>query len=346
MKSNIPGAASSPHTMRRTKDHTKSSNGQSLADWIVKRAGLRRRNTGNLERAPSTVDSQLDHHIDRVKQLLDIAQQQATELSSERKKRQRAEREMSEVRDLLKESERSRRQDRHTLRRASRELNALRRDSKPRAVIELREKIEQIHQQYADALAEEQTRHAEAASELKTVKEKLQTLQKARTQKEIHDRPSASERVDEERARRRKAEKESKKLKQNLRHASRSLNSLRSEHKKCGRQTYRGSSNGSVSKHDFIGAVLPNLTVARDGDSRLIKARDTKQVFDDLTRLNDSPQIMRGERVGAAEPWLEIRPTLTDRIYYRQEKGRGRYLVLIGDKNTQDNDLDWMKKNK
>ncbi len=91
--------------------------------------------------------------------------------------------------------------------------------------------------------------------------------------------------------------------------------------------------------------MLPNLKLARDGDSRLTRARDTKQVFDDLIRLNDSPQLMRGERVGSAEPWLEIRPTLTDRIYYRQAKGRGQYIVLIGDKNSQENDFAWMRRN-
>lgn len=322
----------------------KTSLRQSLAEWINQRAGIQRRSYTEALLPPDS-ENQFEHYIDRVKQLLDIAKQQVTELSSEQKKRQRAERELADVRNLLKESERSRRQNRRTLRRASRELNSFRRRNELPAVIELREQLDQIQQQYADAFAEEQTSRARAEANLKTVEEKLQALQESRTEKDVSVRPSINARVTEERDRRRKAEKESKNLRRKLRHTSRSLNTLRRDHSKCGRLPYAASSNGEASKHDFIGAVLPNLTLARNGDARLIQARDTKQVFDDLVRLNDNPQIMRGERVGSAEPWLEIRPTLTDRIYYRQAKGRGQYIVLIGDKNSQENDFAWMRRN-
>ncbi len=317
---------------------------QSLAEWINQRAGIQQRSYTEAL-LPLNSENQFEHYIDRVKQLLDIAKQQTTELSSERKKRQRVERELADVRNLLKESEHSRRQNRRTLRRASRELNSFRRRSELPAVIELRQQLDQIQQQYVDAFAEEQTSRARAEANLETAEEKLQALQESRTEKDVSVRPSINARVTEERDRRRKAEKESKNLRRKLRHTSRSLNTLRRDHSKCGRLPYAASSNGEASKHDFIGAVFPNLTLARNGDARLIQARDTKQVFDDLVRLNDNPQIMRGERVGSAEPWLEIRPTLTDRIYYRQAKGRGQYIVLIGDKNSQENDFAWMRRN-
>ena len=304
--------------MKQTKDHTKNSNDQSLAEWIVKRAGLRRRNNRNLERGPSTVDTQLDHYIDRVKQLLIIANQQASELASERKKRRRAERELAEVRDLLKETEHSRRQTKRTLRRASRELNSLRCDSKPRAVIDLREKIEQIHEQYSNELIKERTRRARVEANLNSAEEKIKSLQRSRILQR-DEQSSINDRVLEERERRRKAEKASKRLKQNLRYASRSLNSLRSEHKKCRRGSPNNRSNGNKNTPALLEAILPNLTVVRDNVSYGNASANAKQMLDDLTRLNDNPQLMRGERVGGAKKqWFEIRPTLSERIYYRK----------------------------
>ena len=69
-------------------------------------------------------------------------------------------------------------------------------------------------------------------------------------------------------------------------------------------------------------------------------------MLDDLMRLNDNPQLMRGERVGGAKnQWFEIRPTLSERIYYRKSGYNGRYMVLLGDKKSQQRDLDWMAKN-
>jgi hypothetical protein len=318
---------------------------QSLAEWINQRAGMQLR--GDTKPSPNrSPDNELHRYQERVKQLLSIAKQQAFELSSERNKRQRAEIDLAKVRSRLKASERSRRQNRRTLRRASRELNSLRRGGELPAVIELRQQIGRIQQQYVDALVAEQTSLAQAESELKAVEKERERLRKALIERKIPDNPPMSARVADERDRRRKAEKESRNLKRKLRHASRSLNTLRRDHSKCGKRSFPASSNGTVAKHDFIGVILPNLTLARDGYTRLTQARDIRQVFDDLARLNDSPQVMRGERVGTAEPWFEIRPTLTDRVYYRQLNGRGRYLVLIGDKNSQNNDLGWMRKNR
>ena len=55
---------------------------------------------------------------------------------------------------------------------------------------------------------------------------------------------------------------------------------------------------------------------------------------------------MRAERVGGAKrQWFELRPTLSERIYYRKSGYNSRYLVLLGDKKSQQRDLEWMSKN-
>ena len=317
---------------------------QSLAEWISQRAGMQRRGDANTSLS-DTSESGLDRYQDRIKQLLSIANQQAEELTSERAKRHRAEQKLERVRSELKDSEKDRRNLKRTLRRASRELNSLRHGSELPAITKLRHQLDQIQNQVVESFAQEQKLRDRAEANLKTLEKELESLQQSQAAGTPSRRSLINGRVEEERGRRRKAEKENRNLKRKLRHVSRSLNTLRRDYSKSGQRSYAASSNGAVANHDIIGIVLPNLKLVRDGGSRLTRARDTKQVFDDLMRLNDSPQIMRGERVGSAEPWLEIRPTLTDRIYYRQSKGRGQYLVLVGDKNTQPNDIDWMRRN-
>ena len=331
--------------MKRSENRPKNAGSQSFADWIVKRAGLQRRNNGKIDLAPTSPDGRLDTYLNRIKQLLKIANQQADELASERKKRIRSEKNFERARAELRESEKDRRELRRTLRRAGRELTSIRRGAELPAVTELREQLNAIQDESYNALNEEQVLRTQAEAELKEVQQELEELRRARNGAVPFRNVSISERVAEERGRRRKAEKEARNLKHKLRHASRSLNTLRRDHSKCRNPSYSVSSNGRVSDHSAIGDLLPNLTLARDSASRLFKARETKQIFDDLVRLHDSPQVMRGERVGSAEPWLEIRPTMTDRVYYRQDKGRRKYLVLIGDKQTQANDIAWMRRN-
>ena len=343
----LPDAFAMPPTSRRTENRSNGASSQSFADWIVKRAGLQRRNNGKSSRASETADGQFDNYVNRIKSLLEIANQQASELRSERKNRLRAERQLADTRDRLRESERSGRENRRTIRRANRELNSLKRDGESLAVVELRQQLDRLQSEYVDALDQEQSKRVEAEAKATSLKEKLETLQQsdAQTQREAPELSSIPERVQNERDRRRKAEKEARNLKRKLRHASRSLNTLRRDYSKSRNQTYATTSNGHVSGQALFDDLLPKLRLARDSASRLFDARDTKQVFDDLVRLHDNPGVMRGERVGSAEPWLEIRPTLTDRIYYRQDKGRRKYVVLVGDKNTQANDIEWMRRN-
>ena len=230
---------------------------QSLSEWISQRAGTQRSSDAETPPPPDS-GNQIEHYIYRVQQLLEIAKQQATELSSERRKRQRTERELSDVRDQLKESERSRRENRRTLRRASRELNSLRRDSKPHTVIKLREKIETIHEQYSNELIKERNRRTRVETNLNSEETKIEPLQRSRTLQ--HDgQLSSGDRVIEERDRRRKAEKDSKRLKRNLRHVSRELNSLRSEHKKCRRGSPKGHSNGNKYTPELFSSHLAQL---------------------------------------------------------------------------------------
>ena len=320
---------------------------QSLAEWISQRAGMHRPVDATLS-SPRTSESELDRYQERVKQLLSVANQQATDLASERTKRLRTERRLESVRSELKESQKDRRNLKRTLRRASRELNSLRHGSELPAITKLCQQLVQIQNQVVESFGQEQNLRVRAETKLKTLQKEVKTLQQSQTVGIPSRKSLINERVEEERGRRRKAEKESRNLKRKLRHTSRSLNTLRRDHSKCGRRFDAASSNGAASRYDFIGVLLPNLMLARDGDLRLLRARETKQVFDHLLRLNNDPQSVRGDRVGSADPWLEMRPnpTPSDRIYYRKATpGRG-YIVLVGDKNSQSSDIEWLKRNR
>ena len=320
----------------------------SLAEWIRRRARFQLRTNGQLK--PDlhvSSDDAVEGNLEHVSQLLDFAKKQTAELIAERRKRQRAEQALVEIRDRLKESERSRKNAKSTLRRASRELNSLRYGNELPTLADLRRQIDEIHEHYVNALAEAQTGRTLTEANLKMLTNKLEELQfEAQKKRAPVPTASISERVNEELTRRRKAEKESRNLKRNLRHTSRALKNLRRDHSKCRSNSYPVRYNGTASRYAVFDLLLPNLSLARNSQERLSKARDAKQVFSDLMRINDAPGAMRGERVGSAEPWFEIRPTLSDRIYYRQTNGNGRYLVLIGDKNSQAADISWMRQNR
>ena len=317
---------------------------QSFADWISQLARTQQR-TKVSPTPPRAADGELERYQERVKQLLSIANQQADDLAKEREKRLRAEQKLESVRSELKESEKDRRSLKRTLRRAGRELNSLKHSEELPAIASLRQQLDQIQNQVDEAFVKEENLRVRAETRLKAQEKEVIALKQTLAAGTPSRKSLINARIEEERDLRRTAEKESKNLKRKLRHTSRSLNTLRRDHSKCRGQSNKASSNGSATSDDLIGAVLPNLQLVRDSHARLARARDTKQVFDGMMRINDTPQLMRGERVGSAEPWLEIRPTLTDRIYYRQAKGRGRYVVLIGDKNSQARDIEWMRRN-
>lgn len=298
-----------------------------------------------LHQAP---DSELDRYQDRVKQLLGIANQQANELVSERRKRLNAEQRLKRTRSQLSDSEKDRRGLKRTLRRASRELNSLRHGSELPAITKLRQQLVQIQNQVVESFGQERSLRVRAETDLKTLQKEFEALQQSQREGTPSRKSLINERVEQERGRRRKADKENKNLKRELRHANRSLNTLRRDYSKRGRRFDAASSNGAGPKHDLIGALLPNLMLARDGGLRLLQARDTEQVFDHLLRLNDDPKNVRGDRIGSADSWLEMRPnpTRTDRIYYRKATPGHGYIVLIGDKNSQSNDIEWLKKNR
>ena len=318
---------------------------RSLADWISQLASIQRRSSSD-QALPPASDRELDEYFERVKLRLDIAKQQSDELSSERKKRQRAERDLADARSRLKESNRSLNNNRRELRRVSRQLNSLQYGSELPVVTELRQELDELQQLYSDALEEERSQRANAEARLATLEKRLKAIQLRQSKSERSEIRPIPARVAEERDRRRKAEKAHRTTKRQLKHANRTLKNLRRDIKRSGKHRDASTSNGAPSSNGIFQTLLPNLTLARDSADRLKSSREAKQIFGDLNHLNDNPQVVRGERVGAAGSWLELRPSLTSRIYYRNGNRRGQYLVLIGDKNTQPNDLDWLKRNK
>ena len=323
---------------------------QSLAEWIRQRAGIQRRSDTNLSQL-HTSDNELDHYVDRVKQLFGIAKQQAFEIASERKKRRRVEDELSKSRERLKRSYRERQLYKRALRRASRELNYPRRQEQDIVSHQLRQQIKRSEQNHQKEISKERLKRTQAEENLKKAKTELGQLQQ-----KYKDQSNKLERIVneqlpntksiEERDRRRIAEKEAKNLKIKLRHTRRSLNTMRRDHSKCGKHSTPILPKSIPYSDKLLGLILPKLKLADESNSRLRESQSVKRIFDDLHRLNNFPQSMRGERVASAEPWLEIRPTKTKRIYYKRTKNNGAYLVLIGDKHTQSRDIEWLKKNR
>ena len=103
-------------------------------------------------------------------------------------------------------------------------------------------------------------------------------------------------------------------------------------------------SREQAAQENLFGDFLPNITLVRDSSEKLAHSNVRQKSFTELRKINDRPHEVRGERVKMTE-WRELRPTQKDRIYYRKSRDARSYLVLIGDKNTQPNDIDWMRSN-
>ena len=324
----------------------------SLAEWISVKARNYRGAVRALRSSRPVTSSEIDIYIDRVDQLFRIAKQQSSEIALERSRRTRVGSELEKTIGRLKRSDRELRTAKRRLRRTERELDELRRLDSAVTAQQLLERVNRIEKFATAEIGNELDKRKRAEDKLKKALAEIEELQQnLKKQNSRYDRIVNEElgtvKALEERDRRRRAEKEAKNTKTELRHARRMLKALSKDHSKYGDQKHRLSHNGIPSKHDFVGMILQNVSFARDGEERLAHARNLKQVFDHLRQLNDSPHTVRGERVGSAEPWSEMRPnpTPTDRIYYRRGDGRGRYVVLIGDKNSQARDIEWMRRN-
>ncbi len=319
-------------------------------------------------------EAETERYRERVEQLFRIAKAQASEIASERRKRARAERRLQQSRDRLRRARDRSRSDIDELWGAK---IALERDRRMRAeqrldacrlqLHETEEKLDRAHrtkwlsevfdtppsaEQELEAERQERLKAEKATQRLQLqLKEKEAEIKQLRREKRTlltFNKPLASQKVVEEQAMRRTAQKEAKNAKRKLRHVSRALNSLRHEHSRCGKRTSVHTLNGSIDPHQLFSALLSNITLVRDSAAHLSDSPASKQIFDDLQKLNDQPQSVRGDRMGSAEPWIELRPnpTPTERIYYRPTKGKSRYIVLLGNKNSQDTDIDWLKRNR
>lgn len=220
------------------------------------------------------------------------------------------------------------------LKRAQREVESVNKDSPNKQVIEAH---------YKRREAENDLKRTK--DELEKTKDELKRLKQVQHDLHSNNKDRPNKQVIEERDKRRRAQKEYKKTKQKLRHASRELNFLRREHNRSAKKSSLSSGNGLANSHQLVKALLPNLILVHDSAEHLRISNYTRQIFERLRKLNDDPKSVRAERVGSAEPWLEMKPSpsLTERIYY--QKIDSRYIVLLGDKNNQNNDINWMKIN-
>ena len=195
--------------------------------------------------------------------------------------------------------------------------------------------------------------HRELENQLDVTEARFQLV--ARRNERLHEQqksqnpPAAVEpirtdaRLESERARRRKAEKENNVNKGRLRHARRKVRYLEYrllDSKPHAEVSYRAH---SYTAQGMLRRLLPKVSYARDSVERFAKLNVPIQAFDELRNLNDTPGQIRSERIGGSQ-WLELRSTRSERIYFKNTGGTTPYQVLIGDKNSQRSDIEWMKK--
>ena len=307
-----------------------------------------------LRNALIAAEAESEKYRQRVIQLFSIAKSQAIEIGTERRKRKRTEKKLRRSRIRLKKSD----QDKHEWMRKARSINSQLNSLQRR--IKRSETTSQDTVQTASNTHKDQALHAPSETEnqietkndlertkceLEKAKDELKRLKQAQRDVESNNKDRPDKQMIEERNKRRRAQKEYKRTKQKLRHTSRELNFLRREHNKCGKKSSLSSSNGRAHSYQLADSLLPNLILVHDSAKHLRISEYATQIFVGLRKLNNDPKSVRSERVGSAEPWLEMKPspTRTERIYY--QKSDSGYLVLLGDKNSQDKDIKWMKIN-
>ena len=311
--------------LRRSRFRLKKSD-QDRREWMRKAKSinselnsLRRRIKRSETASQGTVQSVNNNHKGQVLHAPSEAENR-TEIESDLK---RTKEELEKTKDELKR-----------LKQAQSEVQSINKGSPNKQVIEAH---------YKRREAENDLKRTK--DELEKTEDELKRLKQAQHDLHSNNKDRPNKQVIEERDKRRRAQKEYKKTKQKLRHASRELNFLRREHNKNSKKSSLSSGNGLANSHQLVKALLPNLILVHDSAEHLRISNYTRQIFERLQKLNNDPKSVRADRIGSAEPWLEMRPapTPTERIYY--QKIDSRYLVLLGDKNSQDKDINWMKIN-
>ncbi len=98
----------------------------------------------------------------------------------------------------------------------------------------------------------------------------------------------------------------------------------------------------------LIADCFPNINLVRDSLERLLESESRKQIFDVLRIINDraNEYIPQCKKIIGTKDWFECRSTRSGRVYFKRSSDRRSYDVLIGDKQTQSLDIEWLKKNR
>lgn len=99
---------------------------------------------------------------------------------------------------------------------------------------------------------------------------------------------------------------------------------------------------------DLIADCFPKINFVRDSLDRLLESEFRKQIFDVLRIINDraNEYMPKSNKIIGTSDWLECRSTRSGRVYFKKSSNRRSYDVLIGDKQTQTRDIEWLKKNR
>ena len=97
----------------------------------------------------------------------------------------------------------------------------------------------------------------------------------------------------------------------------------------------------------LIADCFPKINFVRDSLERLLESETRKQIFDVLRIINDraNEYIPKCNKIVGTSDWFECRSTRSGRVYFKRSSDRRSYDILIGDKQTQPRDIEWLKRN-
>jgi hypothetical protein len=131
------------------------------------------------------------------------------------------------------------------------------------------------------------------------------------------------------------------------------LDALRGENQRLQDETGRLRWSKSRTQYQervslLLGTLLPNLSFMGESVENLaFNLRDPAGALVLLRRLSQGGESLRGERVGEAPEWLELKYNDgrgEGRLYFRKAPAEGRYLVLVSGKKRQEHDFKNLKK--
>ena len=95
----------------------------------------------------------------------------------------------------------------------------------------------------------------------------------------------------------------------------------------------------------LVSDFLPSLEFIGESTDHLLKSRDRKPIFRHLRQIHDRSESVKREKVKGVTGWFELRAAKRERVYFKRASGNRTYYILLGNKNSQKLDFEWISNN-